>query len=586
MFNRNTHIKTSEGWISKTNRDEWLPVYQRYLKLGSIKELARELGIYNETLKKYLFDIFSFLMVSKEEMYRKRDARTKENLTNKYGVDCVFKIEEVKNKIKKTLLETYGVDHNFKSKEIRENIKDTCLSRYGDKNYNNREKFIKTCIDKFGRDNYCNKSKRVETNNVRYGGKAPASSEKVRKKMKDSCLKRFGKEYALQCVDIKQKCENTCLSRYGHRYAFQDKDIINKIKGVRFGNTLLRWEKKYLKSHNYELLDKFTGIKNTDTEGHYDSWRKYYFRHKDCGNIFTDTFNNGSIICPKCYPREGIISRKEVIVSKLFTEYPTILNSRKVVSPYEIDIFLPELNIGFEYNGCYWHSSLFKKNKYHRDKTELALSKGVKLYHIWEHDNEEIVKSMVKSILGKSENRYYARKLKIKEVTYKERKLFFDANHLHGDVKSSFALGLYQEDELVSCISFRKHKEGIEIARFATKLNSSCVGGFSRLLRHSMIKIKELGYNKIITYCDRDWTPNYKDSVYYKNGFTFIKDTGCSLSYTTFNKTFSRETFQKHKLKELFPETYSKDKTADEILEENGIHSLYNSGNWKFEKFI
>jgi len=49
-------------------------------------------------------------------------------------------------------------------------------------------------------------------------------------------------------------------------------------------------------------------------------------------------------------------------------------------------MLLPELNIGFEFNGVFWHSDKFKDDKYHYKKNKLSLENGVKLYTIWEDD--------------------------------------------------------------------------------------------------------------------------------------------------------------------------------------------------------
>ena len=87
--------------------------------------------------------------------------------------------------------------------------------------------------------------------------------------------------------------------------------------------------------------------------------------------------------------------------------YKTI-KTRQVIKPYEIDIFIPELNLGIEYNGDYWHSEkvLSKKHNnyktYHEDKTKLAESRGIKLIHIWEsewNNTKEAVKEKIKNLL-------------------------------------------------------------------------------------------------------------------------------------------------------------------------------------------
>ena len=424
------------------------------------------------------------------------------------------------------------------------------------------------------------------------GKKHSLQAKEVKDRIKETCIIKYGKDNVSKNKDILQKIKDVKLDRYGNEnynnrekakiaYPKRSKEDNDKIMRTRHINTRDKFV-KLLTDNNFELLEDYKGKHIVDENNKYVSWVSYKIKCHTCDNIIESDLNE----LPKCYfcnPEHKSLKENNIFffIKNVLPKVQT--GVRNIITPYEIDIFIPELNIGFEYNGSYWHTDIKKGKYYHKIKTGYAHTKNVKLYHIWEHDNEDIVKSMVSYRLNRVETRYFARKLALREVKTQERREFFDSNHLHGDVKSSFALGLYDKEELISCISFRKHKEGVEIARFATKLNSSCVGGFEKLLKHSIIKLKELNYSKIITYCDRDWTPNYKDSVYYKNGFTFIGDTGCSLFYTKGDKVYSRETFQKHKLKQLFPESYRDSKTANEILEENKIHSCHNSGNWKYE---
>ena len=50
-----------------------------------------------------------------------------------------------------------------------------------------------------------------------------------------------------------------------------------------------------------------------------------------------------------------------------------IRNDRTILIGQEIDILLPDVKIGFEYNGLYWHSELKKEKKYHINKTNECL---------------------------------------------------------------------------------------------------------------------------------------------------------------------------------------------------------------------
>ena len=64
-------------------------------------------------------------------------------------------------------------------------------------------------------------------------------------------------------------------------------------------------------------------------------------------------------------------------------------NCNDVISPKEIDVFIPELSIGIEYNGVYWHSDKMVKTRtglssyeYHKLKYDLARKAGVNLLFV------------------------------------------------------------------------------------------------------------------------------------------------------------------------------------------------------------
>ena len=90
-----------------------------------------------------------------------------------------------------------------------------------------------------------------------------------------------------------------------------------------------------------------------------------------------------------------------------------IHSTRNIIKPLELDIYLPELQLAFEFNGLYWHNELYKDKNYHLNKTEKCLEKGIQLMHIWENDllyKQDIVKSMILNKLVKTPNKIYARK--------------------------------------------------------------------------------------------------------------------------------------------------------------------------------
>ena len=167
--------------------------------------------------------------------------------------------------------------------------------------------------------------------------------------------------------------------------------------------------------------------------------------------------------CPKC----GLIYNKMEEEVKDFIKslnINIIENSKEIIAPLELDVFIPLHNLAIELNGLYWHSEVYKDNNYHLNKTKLCQGKNIKLIHIFEDEwvfKKEIVKSRLKNILGLTPNKIYARKCVIKEVTSKECKTFLDDNHIQSNVNSKVKLGLYYNNELISIMTLSNIRKNL-----------------------------------------------------------------------------------------------------------------------------
>jgi hypothetical protein len=137
---------------------------------------------------------------------------------------------------------------------------------------------------------------------------------------------------------------------------------------------------------------------------------------------------------------------------------------------------------------------------------------------------------MIAHSLGLTRRKIGARVCTLREISAKERKLFFEDNHIDGDAKAKKAWGLFdKEDTLVACLSVRrashkKYNDAIEIARFATTLNTGVIGGLSRLCKVAKEFAKEEGAKRLITYLDTR-CGNIENSGYEKCGFRKIWKT-------------------------------------------------------------
>ena len=240
---------------------------------------------------------------------------------------------------------------------------------------------------------------------------------------------------------------------------------------------------------------------------------------------------------------------------KSFVNTTIIRDDRKILNDLKqsLDIYLPEKKIAFEFDGLYWHNEINKPDKnYHLNKTERCLEKGIQLIHIFEDEwvyKQDIVKSRIKSILGVSDNKIYARKCIIKEITNKESKTFCKNNHLQDGINSNISLGLYYNDELVSVMTFGKLRKNLgsktkenyyELLRFCNKLNTNVIGGASKLLNYF---IKSYNPETIISYADRRWS---NGNMYEKIRFTLSHKSQPNYYYVFGDKKKNRFNYRKN----------------------------------------
>lgn len=223
--------------------------------------------------------------------------------------------------------------------------------------------------------------------------------------------------------------------------------------------------------------------------------------------------------------------------------------NREILHGDEIDILLPEYGVGIECDGIYWHSEKFKNKNYHLNKTLKCQEKGIRLIHIFEDEWEskkEVWKSTLLNIIHKNQNKIYARKCKIKEISGSESKLFLDENHLQGNCASSINLGLFYNDILISLMTFRKSRHFIgngkhqwELTRFCSAKNLEVVGAASKLLHYF---IKNYSPKNIVSYADRRWSVG---NLYECLGFKKYNVSPPNYYYLINNKRKGRFSFRK-----------------------------------------
>ena len=101
-----------------------------------------------------------------------------------------------------------------------------------------------------------------------------------------------------------------------------------------------------------------------------------------CGEVFLKSFERPSaVFCPKCHVSKGQGELYELIRKSY--DGKIVANDRAAIAPKEIDIYLPALKLGFEFNGKYWHPGDGEREA---KKSAEAAAAGITIIHIWEKE--------------------------------------------------------------------------------------------------------------------------------------------------------------------------------------------------------
>ena len=517
------------------------------------------------------YDYCSISCRNKDKLLIKK---TKETNINKYGVDNPMKINLIKEKIRKTKFEKYG-DENYNNQK---KSKKTKLEKYGDENYNNRIKNKKTKFEKYGDENYTNRNKALKTNEKKYGNKFYNNKEKIKKsllekysneidskkiinKRKNTCLKKYGVDSFTKTKEYKKNINNKTIKSYADKINLDIKDISLNNDNFKISN--------YCKTHDFFKINRYV-LKNRILYG----------------------IDN---ICTKCNPVSQQSSIKEGEIFSFIKNDLNIINvienSRKILkSGQELDIYLPDHNIAIEFNGLYWHSNFFVGKNYHLNKTIECEKQGIQLLHIFEDEwvnKKNIIKSIIRNKLNLIENKIYARKTTIKEITDNGLvREFLETNHIQGFVGSKIKLGLfYNNNELVSLMTFGKKRkimnssseEGeYELLRFCNKINTTVIGGASKLFKFF---IKNYEPKEITTYADRRYS---NGNLYKQLEMEYVGETPPNYWYFKNNEYERKHRFGFRK-DILIKKGYDPSKTEHEIMVERGYLRIYDCGNLKYK---
>lgn len=258
----------------------------------------------------------------------------------------------------------------------------------------------------------------------------------------------------------------------------------------------------------------------------------------------------------------------------------------------EIDLYLPDYNLGIEFNGTIFHHSskseyiseyLQKTSRhylYHFNKWKTCHENGVILLSIYDfywinNLKKEIYKSKINHYLD-LDKKIFARKCIIKKIDNNIAKEFYHQNHLesYGFFTGMDSYGMYYENTLIMCASVNNFYEQTtktkkyKLHRICTLKETTVVGGISKLTKYLLKIYKEFDY--LITLSSGASTLNYYNYIILKPRYFWVNTR--SLQYYHRNQT------QKSKLESTFSEPLLKDDTETSYMERLGYVKVYDNG--------
>lgn len=544
--------------------------------------------------------------------------KTKQTTLERYGVEYYTQTDEYKQQMQKywnddvwkanlyaKSYESYRQQHGeaigFANPEIQDKIRQTCLEKYGQTSYSKTEEFLQ---------------KISATNQQKYGVDYTFQSEEIRNKGRQTSIQRYGTEYPMQNPAVLEKTRTTNLEKYGSENYMTSEAGRQKFAqamkdkyGVSAYSQTSAWKAQRMSDPT--KLEEFLAF-DLDPKDYIKShWSEPPSLLDVCAAVGVGTEAVGLRLqrahCVEMVAYVLSTMEHEVLgfLKSIVPETEIIVNTKQVITPYELDIYLPQYKLGIECNptsthnssiNVFDHSAAPTAPSYHAMKSKLCEDKGIFLYHIfgpdWTH-RRPVIESMLKNILGASEQRVYARKTEVKDVDATIAYEFLEKNHRQGGVQSKIRLGLYYQDELVALMTFGAMRGTIgadhtsencyELVRFCNKLDTNVVGGASKLFKHFLTEYRP---DEVRSFSDIAHT---RGNLYRQLGFSQLhtNQPGYVWVDSLTDIAYHRVNAQKQNLKKfLKDDSIDLNQTEREIMIAHGFLQLYDSGTitWTWTK--
>lgn len=295
-------------------------------------------------------------------------SKAKQTCLEKYGVEFVGQVPEIKAKAKQTCLDRYGTTGIMALSEFKEKSKQTCLEKYGAEYYTQtdeyKERAKQTCLEKYGVEYTFQaeevKDKIKQTTLERYGVENTSQSEEIKDKIKQSNLEKYGVEWSIQSQEVREKGRKTWQDKYGVDLYVHTDEMKEKSKQTnreRYGTDYASQSQEFRERVASTCMTKYgnkcslaseDGIKKKTA-----TWLK---------NLGVDHPSKCPSVSEKQWEskkRNGHAASSKVeeqIHDLLVERYGTVFRNHKTsLYPFHCDFYIPIIDTYIEYQGFEGH---------------------------------------------------------------------------------------------------------------------------------------------------------------------------------------------------------------------------------------
>lgn len=456
----------------------------------------------------------------------------------KYGVDNISQSAEFKDKISASI--------KASATEAKEKSRQTCKTRYGCEYPLQNKEILKraqqTCLDRYGVANP------AQNSDVQIKISEALQSENSRSKYRDTSIAHYGVDHPAKSSVVVHQMKQTCLDRYGAEWAIQNSEIKSRMVAS---------QQRYFAS-NSDYGDRLRQAIHESTEEKYGvDW---------------------PCMLPQCRNNNGNISQTNKHFHDMLLEhgiestFEYHIGSKSYDLCIEKDKLLVEIDPTYTHNvvGNHWSDGV--DVNYHIDKSRIAAETGYRCIHIFDWDD---VSKIINIITSKQ--RLYARNLVLKGVPLKDCNQFLNIYHLQGSCRGQLlCLGLYHNNHLVQVMTFGhpryNHNYHWELLRLCTHPKYKVVGGASRLFKHF---IDSAAPQSIISYCD---VSKFTGNVYQILGMQLAYTTPPNKHWSKGNQHITDNLLRQRGFDQLFNTNYGKGTSNEELMLEHGWLPVYDCG--------